>query len=310
MKQQTYPEGVTISLEALLRFEYEVSGMAVMPQHAVHTLLEGWHPSHQRGRGLDFEEVRLYVPGDDIRNIDWKVTARTGRTHSKVFNEEKERPVFLVVDQSSRVFFGSRQKVKSVIAAEVAALAAFHTLRRGDRAGGLVFNDTEHVYVAPARNKATVQHLLSVVAGMNAQLPARKQLLQGPSILNDMLQRAALLTKQDYMIIVISDFADMDDQTGHSLQQLSAQHDVLLVQLTDPLEAGLPDGRVMLSDGHRQLAWDNHHKHAGTRYRQAFEDMKQQLQDAGRRYQQPVIFVDTASPVTGQLTHFFGKPGL
>jgi len=105
----------------------------------VRSLLGGKHASKLRGRGLDFEEVRNYVPGDDIRNIDWKVTARTQKTHSRVYSEEKEKPTLIVVDQSKSMFFGSQKRTKSVVAAELAALTAFKILKEGDRVGGIVF---------------------------------------------------------------------------------------------------------------------------------------------------------------------------
>src|SRR5687768_705876 len=92
-----YPPEVVATLEDLMKYEYLIQSGNLLPAHPVYSILAGRHASKLRGRGLDFEEVRLYVPGDDIRNIDWRVTARTGQTHSKVFNEEKERPTFLVV---------------------------------------------------------------------------------------------------------------------------------------------------------------------------------------------------------------------
>ena len=95
-----YPPEVVTTLQDLMRFEYLVQAGHLLPAHPVYSLLAGRHASKLRGRGLDFEEVRLYTPGDDIRNIDWHVTARTGKTHSKTFNEEKERPSFIIVDLS------------------------------------------------------------------------------------------------------------------------------------------------------------------------------------------------------------------
>src|ERR1700754_1797969 len=129
MNQHTYPPEVVTSLSDLMRFEWLVGSRKLLPAHPVYSLLAGRHASKLRGRGLDFEEVRQYIPGDDIRNIDWKVTARTGTTHSKVFNEEKERPTFMVLDQSSWMFFGSQRFVKSVAAAHAAAIGAFYTLK-------------------------------------------------------------------------------------------------------------------------------------------------------------------------------------
>src|SRR5580692_11977125 len=97
-RSPAYPAGIVTSLEDLMRYEYLVQSRNLLPGHPVYSILAGRHASKLRGRGLDFEEVRHYVSGDDIRNIDWRVTARTGKTHSKVFNEEKERPVFTILD--------------------------------------------------------------------------------------------------------------------------------------------------------------------------------------------------------------------
>ena len=113
MSTKTPPE-IAIELTDLTRLEHLVNDFNLLPKQAVHSALAGKHASKLRGRGLDFSEVRKYVHGDDIRNIDWKVTARTKVTHTKVFNEEKERPAFLIVDQSSSMFFASQGTVKSV----------------------------------------------------------------------------------------------------------------------------------------------------------------------------------------------------
>ena len=117
------PSEIAINLSDLAKLEHLVTGFSLLPRQAVHSVLSGKHASKLRGRGLDFSEVRKYVHGDDIRNIDWKVTARTRVTHTKVFNEEKERPTFVIVDQSSSMFFASQGSVKSVLAAQLAAIA-------------------------------------------------------------------------------------------------------------------------------------------------------------------------------------------
>lgn len=304
---RTYPPGVVITLEEMMRYEYYVQDIPLLPQHPVYTILAGRHASKLRGRGLDFEEVRVYVPGDDIRNIDWRVTARTGVTHSKVFNEEKERPAFLVVDQSSALFFGSQELMKSVVAAQVAALSAFYTVRRGDRVGGIVFNEDRNEYIPAARSKSHVQYLLTCIAELNAALPLRTVIRPHTPTLNEILHRTATLVTHDYVVTVISDFSSIDDDTIRYLEQMAAHNDVMLVHLTDPLEAQLPDGRLVLSDGNKQVLWSNDTKYNGHRYTQDFETMKATLTDHFRNYRIPVIFIDTGAPVTSQIMHFFGK---
>ena len=118
------PETVYATLTDLIALQYEARGFSFLPKYAVQSVLSGRHRSRLRGRGLDFDEVRKYIPGDDIRNIDWKVTARVGITHTKEFTEEKERPVLIVVDQRSNMFFGSQRYLKSVIAAHIVKWAA------------------------------------------------------------------------------------------------------------------------------------------------------------------------------------------
>ncbi len=186
-----YPPEVVTTLQELMRYEFLVQSKSLLPSHPVYSILAGRHASKLRGRGLDFEEVRHYVPGDDIRNIDWRVTARTGETHSKVFNEEKERPTFIIVDQSAWMFFGSKRFVKSVSAAHAAAIGAFYTIKRGDRTGGIIFNEEGYDHVAPKRSKATVQHFLQCIVNRNKILPGRKQILPNTGLLNEMLHRAS-----------------------------------------------------------------------------------------------------------------------
>jgi uncharacterized protein (DUF58 family) len=303
----TYPPGVVITLEELMRYEYFVQDIPLLPQHPVYNILAGRHASKLRGRGLDFEEVRVYVPGDDIRNIDWKVTARTGITHSKVFNEEKERPTFVVTDQSSRLFFGSQQQVKSVVAAQVAALSAFYTVRRGDRVGGIVFNEERNDFIPSARSKSHVQYLLTCLADMNAQLPTRTHIRSGPELLNDILHKTGTLVTHDYVVTVISDFSVVNEDTFRYLQHIAAHNDVMLVHITDPLEAALPDGSLVLSDGIRQVLWNNNSRHNGQHYAEDFEVMKSTLTERCRNYRIPVIFIDTGAAVSSQIMHFFGK---
>ncbi|SHM79431.1 Protein of unknown function DUF58 [Chitinophaga jiangningensis] len=302
-----WPEGVAVTLDELMRYQYYVQEIPILPQHPVYSILAGRHASRLRGRGLDFEEVRVYVPGDDVRNIDWRVTARTGTTHTKVFNEEKERPSFLVVDQSSQLFFGSQEQVKSVIAAQVAALSAFYTIRRGDRVGGIVYNEDGFEFIHPARSKTHVQYLLKSIAEKNALLPARKPAAVNISLLNDMLKRTAASVTHDYVIAVISDFTAADDTTVKLLRGLALHNDVMLVHISDPLDAALPDGRLILGDGKKQLRWKNSLHNAGQKYEEAYKKMQLRLAEEFRNYRIPVIFMDTTQPASSQVIGFFSN---
>lgn len=296
-----YPSEVVATLEDLMQYEFLVASGTLLPPHPVYSILAGRHASKLRGRGLDFEEVRLYVPGDDIRNIDWRVTARIGKTHSKVFNEEKERPTFMVIDQTSAMFFGSERYTKSVIAAQAAALGAFYTIKRGDRVGGLVFTDDGHQLVTPKRSKALVQYFLQLVADANEKLTARTRASSNTTMLNEMLERTLKTITHDYVVTVVSDFSNNDNDTKKLLQKLSYHNDVIVIHITDPLDEQLPDGKIVLTDADHQIQWQNDKKNWGHKYSTSHEEFRQQFKDELRRYRIPVVFYTTTEPVEHQV---------
>jgi uncharacterized protein (DUF58 family) len=304
-KKELAPEIVT-SLDQLMRLEFFVTGNNLFPRQSIHTLLAGRHNSRLRGRGLDFEEVRPYVAGDDIRNIDWRVTARTGHTHSKVFNEEKEKPVFTIVDQSSYMFFGSRLYVKSVIAAEAAALAGFHTIHRGDRFGGMIFNDEDHEYIHPKRSKAVLQQYLQNIVNKNRVLPERKIIKPNGDMLKKMLHQTASMITHDYVVTVISDFSMLDGEIHQALVGLSKRNDVILVHITDPMDVQLPEGKLVLGNGKYQISWNNQKKNWGKKYQDTYAQLQNELNEKLRQYNIPVMILDTVTPVNNQLTDIMG----
>ena len=145
--------GAYTDIRELIQLRYAARGMDLLQANKTRNPLSGLLSSKFRGRGIDFAEVRIYQPGDDVRTIDWRVTARTQIPHTKLFQEEKERPVLILVDQSTSMFFGSRQAFKSVLAAESAALIAWTALERGDRVAGIVYSQKGQREVRPRRSK-------------------------------------------------------------------------------------------------------------------------------------------------------------
>ena len=144
--------GVYTSLPELTRLKHQAQGFSFLPRQPIHSLLSGLHGSRLRGRGLDFEELRHYLPGDDIRSMDWKTTMRMRKPYIRVNNEERDREAILVIDQRLDMFFGSKVNMKSVTAAEVASLAAWRVLSVGDRPGAFVFSDTDIDEIRPHRS--------------------------------------------------------------------------------------------------------------------------------------------------------------
>ena len=218
------------------------------------SVLTGRHGSRLRGRGLAFDELRRYLPGDDIRAMDWRVTARTGKPHVRVFTEERDRPTLLVVDQRLNMFFGSVRAMKSVAAAEVAALCAWRVLGQGDRVGGLVIDDAGVAQFRPARSRTAVMRLLAAVADRNCAIHAGAEAARGGPQLNAALETTASLAGRDHLVIVIGDLDGHDARTRALLSRLAAANDVVVMLVYDPFLLKLPrSGEIVVGDGEMQV---------------------------------------------------------
>jgi uncharacterized protein (DUF58 family) len=248
---------INVTLAHLTGLQGAARGISFLPRQPSGSVLNGRHASRLRGRGLNFEEMRGYLPGDDIRAIDWKATARTGDPHVRVFTEERDRPALLVVDQRMSMFFGSVLNMKSVTAAEAAAVAALRIFDAGDRVGGIVFDDEHSVELPPRRSQRSVYALLETVAEMNQALHADKAVDTAPGSLNTVLKSVARLAHHDHLVIVLSDFDGIDEHTHRHLNGIAAHNDVILVLVYDPMAEGLAPGRrVVIGDGRRQAEVD------------------------------------------------------
>ncbi len=235
--------------------------------------------SKLRGRGIDFSEVRAYQPGDDVRTIDWRVTARKNKPHTKIFREERERLTLIVVDQTQHMYFGSQVRLKSVAAAEIAALAAWQAFAHNDRVGGMIIGNAERVIHKPYRNVKSVARYLGDLARLNASL-ARGGALADPSHVRDSLLQLRRLARNNYRICFISDFQPMADHWRETFRHLSQHNEVLAVRVYDPLEASLPPAdSYTVTDGSSRWQF-----HAGSRsLRQQYEA---RFAEAQRRFRE------------------------
>jgi len=250
-------EGVYVTLEELVGLQYRARGFSFLPRQPVHSLLSGRHASRMRGRGLDFEELRDYLPGDDPRTIDWKVTARTGKAHVRVFTEERDRPALFVVDQRMSMFFGTRLFMKSVTAAHVAAAGAWRVTGQGDRVGAVVFDDTHAEDVRPHRSKQTVLRILHAIVEKNRALRADAAASPDPGMLNQVIEGVSRTVTHDYLVVIVSDFDGADAETTRMVSRLAQHNDVLAVPVYDPARTQLPDrGRLVVSDGELHVELD------------------------------------------------------
>ena len=226
----------------LVRLEARARGFDFLPRQPVGSALSGRRASRLRGRGLEFEEIRAYLPGDDVRAIDWKVTARTGSPHVRVKREERDRPALIVVDQRQSMFFGTRFAMKSVTAAEIAALAAWRILGAGDRVGGLVLSDDGVAAVAARRSRGAVLRLLDLVAERNLALSAEAPVVgDAPRRLDDALARAAQIVTHDWLLLVVSDFDGAGDASLRILSGIARSNDVVLALVHDPSATRSPN---------------------------------------------------------------------
>jgi uncharacterized protein (DUF58 family) len=261
-----------------------------------------------RGRGMEFDEARIYEPGDDIRNIDWRVTARTGRAHTKVFREERERPVFLWVDLRTPMFFATRGAFKSVVAARAASLLAWSAQQRGDRVGGLVFSDAAHREIKPRRGKQAVLRLISGLAGHPAwDRPAPEP---DPDAGLDAVLRLRRLARPGSLVFLLSDFRGLGDAALAQLGRLSGHAEAALIFVHDPLEASLPPpGRYPVSDGSEELVLDAGDAGLARDYAARFRAREEALSRLARRHRMRFVSCPTDRPVLASLQAGLGGGG-
>jgi uncharacterized protein (DUF58 family) len=253
MKPGTTSDGIHATTEQLVALEARARDLSFVQKTASHQQLAGRMQSSMRGRGLIFEELRDYLPGDDIRSIDWRVTARTGKPVVRIYGEEKERPALLLVDQRINMFFGSRRAMKSVAAAEAAMLCAWRILGSGDRIGGFVFGDDGIDEIKPHRSRNAVIALADRISRKNEALCATYATRPSPEALNDVLQRAENIAHHDNLIILASDLNGHDAITRDTLLRLSANNDVICLLIYDPFLLELPkSGEIVVSGGDLQ----------------------------------------------------------
>jgi uncharacterized protein (DUF58 family) len=248
-------EGVSVSINELLRLRAEARDLGLSPRQKVHSLQAGGYVSPYRGRGVDFEEVRAYLPGDDIRNVDWRVTARSGHPHTKLFREERERPVLLFADQGPSMQFGTRGAFKSVRAAQTVALVAWAAVDNGDRVGGVIASAVTHAEVRPAaREHGALAFLRTLGAVHAAGLGSRAA---GRFRLTPALDRLTRIARPGTLVFLVSDFRGLDREGEKRLVRLSRYNDLVAVFVYDPLEAQAPPpGRYRISDGARFATLD------------------------------------------------------
>ncbi len=247
---------IQVSMASLRALDPLSRGISFLPNQPARSVLNGRHASRIRGRGLDFEDLREYQPSDDVRSIDWKVTARSGKPYVRVYSEERERPALIVVDQRMSMFFGTKLNTKAVTAAECAAVVGFRILDQGDRVGGIVFGDDHIAEIRPKRSRAVLTRLLGRICDANALLHANAP-DKTPMAINTVLQSVQRIASRDFLVIVISDFDAVDARTRYLMRAISQRNDLVLGLVTDPAAQEFPKGELLTaSDGVMQAQLD------------------------------------------------------
>ncbi|RMQ45154.1 hypothetical protein ALQ04_04267 [Pseudomonas cichorii] len=247
--------GIRISLSELIEMRHRVREVQLFSTPSRRSPLIGLHHSRLRGRGVDFDQVRVYQAGDDVRSIDWRVTARTQEPHTKLFHEERERPIFIMVEQSRRLFFGSGLMFKSVLAAQAAALIGWAALEHNDRIGGLVFGDNEHYEIKPRRSKQSLLQLLNRLVRVNQSL--HTEIAADRDSFGIALRRAREVLRPGSLVIVLCDERALSDAAEQQLSLLSRHCDLLLLPISDPLDRALPAaGLLRFAERGAQLELD------------------------------------------------------
>jgi len=270
---------VRVQLNNLIRFK--AAGETIrLTTPRIRAFSVGGHLSPFKGRGVEFDESRLYQPGDDLRTIDWRVTARTGKPHTKVFREERNRPVIVWLDLRQSMMFATQGAYKAVIAAETAALIAWSTVANGDQLGGLLFSEPEHHELRPRLGRRAALRLMQLIADNPCW---NSQAAKAEARAENSLLRLTRVARPGSMMFLLSDFRNMGSEAERHIQQLASHGDLFLVHIFDPLEAELPPpGRYRIQMGARSFSIETGDQRARERYRQQFDERVAWIQALGR----------------------------
>ena len=264
-------ELVSVSLKTLIDLA-KLANSLNLHHTQLRSRQSGGYMSRFKGRGMEFDEARLYQPGDDIRSIDWRVTARTGKTHTKVFREERERPVFISVDNRLTMHFATRGVFKSVLAAKLAGLLAWTAEYHGDRIGGQLFSEHECRELKPQNGRHAVLRFLNAL--VKPQEPLSKAFT-----LDQVLARLNQHARPGSLVYIISDFRGINDQAETHIAKLSQHCEVVLIFVYDPLESSLPTkGRYRFTDDERDVVIDASDQQRLLSYHQRFDQRLQRLE--------------------------------
>ena len=266
------------SLSELIGLSQPSAGVA-LGRPTAKALQSGQYLSRFRGRGMEFDEARLYMPGDDVRSLDWRVTARTGKPHTKIFREERERPIFLSVDYRASMFFATRGMYKSAMAARLAALLAWSAHRHDDRIGGQIFSESGSLELKPEHGQGAVLRYLKA-------LIERSEITSGSSsegALEEALVHLPRHAKPGSLVFILSDFRGLTPIGESSISKLSRHCNGVLIMISDPIEVHLPPGRHRYGNGVEERVVDGDQR-ARAEIARRFDARRDAIKTLARRH--------------------------
>ncbi|GAD80175.1 DUF58 domain-containing protein [Vibrio ezurae] len=295
--------GVTVSIDELSF--YQLHGKRWQPPaKSLWSQLNGQHSSSRKGRGMTFSEVRQYQAGDDVRQIDWRVTARTGKVHTKLFTEERERPVILFLDLTPSMFTGTQLLLKSVQMCHLASLLAWIAIANNDRVGAFIRFGSNITEIRPSNSKVALLQLLNKVCDIHNQgLKTPFKNLDSES--DASLQIIANRCKKGSELIILSDFSSFSESDTTLITQVSAHNKVRAIQLYDPIEMGDTHAKgVQKLQGKEHIVSVNlSSRKAKNAIKNAFEEQQQLLNGQLNQYGIALSHISSGSPVLQQLLH-------
>lgn len=284
--------GIRINLAELVHLRRQSNGLEFAKPKTVYTQQSGSFISGFRGRGIDFEEVRVYQAGDDIRTMDWRVTARTGTAHTKVFREERERPVFIVIDYNPNMFFGTQVAFKSITASKAAAIVAWAAEAQGDRIGGIIAAD-DYYELKPRARKNGILPLLKVIS-----VASEPTQTTNSTHLAGALARLQRVIKPGSLVFIFSDFSGLDKSAQQHLGLLARQNDILTCFIYDALEKEPPPKNYYtVTNGNERLTINTGSEKFCSAYRQAFIERQQIIKSCLAQHSIPMMSLCTTDPI-------------
>ena len=292
------------SLSQLIKLRYGARELTGFPKIQARQMLAGGHKSRFRGRGMDFDQVRIYQPGDDVRSIDWRVTARTQVPHTKIFSEERERPILVISDLRSPMFFGS-QRLKSVVACEISAALAWAGLAANDRAGGLVFGPQQQVDIKSRRSHHAVLQFIHALHEYSGQLVEPQT---DRYSLADILEESRQFILPGSTVFIVSDFHDLDNHCERHLFELARHGNLNFCHVYDDIETELPPPSLYaVTDGQHQTMLDSSNTQLRQRFVDAFSQRSQHLRKLSEQLSAGLLLFNSADSVMSVLARAYGK---